>query len=229
MLHRSPTPVAIIGIGCRLPGNASNPQRLWDILAEGRNVWSPVPEDRYNEAAFLHPKPDNNGTTNHHGGHFMDGDISEFDAAFFGISPAEAKSMDPQQRFLLEVSYEAFENAGISIESLKGSNTAVFAAMFTRDYDRNVYKDTEDIPKYHTTGCGEAIMSNRISYTFDLRGPSITLDTGCSGGLVGLHQACQSLRAGETNLALACGVSIIMNPDQMIGMSNLQYVINFVF
>ena len=129
--------------------------------------------------------------------------------------------MDPQQRILLEVAYEAFENAGVTIETLKESNTAVFAAMFTRDYDRNVFKDTEDIPKYHTTGCGEAIMSNRISYTFDLRGPSITLDTGCSGSLVGLHQACQSLRARETDLALACGVSVVIGPDLMIGMSNL--------
>lgn len=223
MPDRSTTPVAIIGIGCRLPGHVSDPQSLWELLVQGRNVWSPVPEDRYNEKAFLHPRPDNSGTTNHRGGHFLDRDISAFDAAFFGISPAEAKSMDPQQRMLLEVSYEAFENAGITIESLKGSDTAVFAAMFTRDYDRIIHKDSEDIPKYHTTGCGEAIISNRISYTFDLRGPSITLDTGCSGSLVGLHQACQSLRVGETELALACGVNIVMGPEHMIAMSNLQY------
>ena len=130
--------------------------------------------------------------------------------------------MDPQQRLLLEVSYEAFENAGIPIEKVYDSNTAVYVAMFTRDYDRNIYKDTSNVPKYHVTGTGEAIISNRISYTFNLKGPSMTLDTGCSGSIVALHQACQSLRTGESNMALASGVSLMINPDHMIGMSNLE-------
>lgn len=154
----------------------------------------------------------------------MDQNIAAFDAEFFGISPIEAKAMDPQQRILLETSYEAFESSGILLENLRGSKTAVYVAMFTRDYDRNIYRDTSDIPKYHTTGCGEAIVSNRISYIFDLKGPSMTLDTGCSGSMVALHQACQSLRIGESNMALAGGVNLILNPDQMIGMSNLQSV-----
>lgn len=222
-----PSPIAIVGIGCRLPGGVSDTEGLWDLLAKGINTWSPVPRERFNEDAFYHPDPENNGTTNHRGGHFLsqDNDLAAFDAGFFGMSAAEAQATDPQQRLLLEVSYEAFENAGIPVEQIRGSDTAVYAAMFTRDYDRNVYKDPIGIPKYHTTGCGEAILSNRISYFFHLKGPSMTLDTGCSGSMVALHQACQSLRARESSAALACGVSLIVNPDHLIGMSNL-YMLN---
>ena len=215
-------PIAIIGIGCRLSGSVTNTEELWQLLVEGRNTWTPVPKERFNEAAFYHPNPDNDGTTNHRGGHFIDQDLATFDASFFGISPLEARAMDPQQRILLETTYEAFENAGIPIEKARGSRTAVYTAMFTRDYDRNIYKDTEDISKYHVTGTGDAIMANRISYTFDLKGPSMTLDTGCSGSMVALHQACQSLRLGESNMALASGVNLILSPDHMNGMSNLQ-------
>ena len=221
MTDKVPVPIAIIGIGCRFPGNVTDTETLWDLLVEGRNSWTPVPTERYNEAAFYHPKPDNDGTTNHRGGHFLGQDIAAFDASFFGISPLEAQAMDPQQRLLLEVAYEAFEDAGIPMKNVHGSDTAVYVAMFTRDYDRNIYKDTSDIPKYHVTGSGEAIASNRISYTFNLRGPSMTLDTGCSGSMVALHQACQSLRTGESSMALASGVSLMISPDHMISMSNL--------
>ncbi|KAL8902296.1 MAG: hypothetical protein Q9207_004780 [Kuettlingeria erythrocarpa] len=214
-------PLAVVGIGCRLPGEVHDTGSLWRLLVDGQNAWSPTPLERFNDSAFVHPNPDNNGTTSHRGGHFISQDIAAFDAEFFGVSPTEAKAMDPQQRLLLETSYEAFENAGITIERLRGSDTAVYAAIFTRDYDRNICKDTEDIPKYYTTGCGDAILSNRISYVFDLKGPSMTLDTGCSGSLVALHQACQSLRAGETSMALACGANLMISPDGMIGMSNL--------
>lgn len=224
MTTQTSIPIAIIGIGCRLPAGVTNTKKLWELLVEGRNVWSAVPMDRYNETAFYHPNPDNKGTTNHRGGHFISQDVAAFDAGFFNISPIEAQAMDPQQRLLLETTYEAFENAGIPIEKVRGSNTAVYTAIFTRDYDRNIYKDPSDIPKYHVTGSGEAIVSNRISYTFDLKGPSMTLDTGCSGGMVALHQACQSLRTGESSMALASGVNLILNPDHMFGMSNLQSV-----
>ena len=219
-----PIPIAIIGIGCRLPGEVTSTEKLWNFLLEGRNAWSPVPPDRYNEHAFYHPNPDHNGTTNHRGGHFLGQDIASFDAAFFGISPVEAQAIDPQQRLLLETTYEAFEDAGIPSEWARGSDTAVYTAMFTRDYDRNIYKDPSDIPKYHVTGSGEAIMSNRISYTFDFKGPSVTLDTGCSGSIVAMHQACKSLQLGESSMAIASGVSLILNPDHMFGMSNLQWV-----
>jgi acyl transferase domain-containing protein len=224
MAARIPVPIAIIGMACRLPGNVTNTEELWDLLVEGRVGWSPVPSQRYNEAAFYHPNPENEGTTNHRGGHFISPDIAAFDASFFGISPIEAQAMDPQQRLLLETTYEAFEIAGIPIDGARGSNTAVYTAMFTRDYDRNMFKDPVDLPKYQTTGTGEAILSNRVSYVFDFKGPSMTLDTGCSGSIVALHQACQSLRTGESTMALASGVNLILSPDHMFGMTKLQSV-----
>ena len=129
--------------------------------------------------------------------------------------------MDPQQRLLLEVVYEALESAGQQQQRIRGSATSVHVALFTRDYDRILYKDTLSIPRYQTTGTGDAIASNRISYVFDFTGPSVTLDTGCSGGLVAVHQACSSLRLGESDMAVAAAANIIIGPDQQIGLTNL--------
>lgn len=213
-----------IGLSCRFPGGANNPEELWELLREGRSAWSDVPSDRWNWKSFYHPSHEFNGTHNHRGGHFLDQDISAFDASFFGIPPTEAKAIDPQQRIQLETAYEALENAGIPLESIRGSKTSVFVAVFSHDYDRFVYKDVADVPQYHTTGAGAAIFSNRISYLFDLKGPSMTIDTGCSGSLVALHQACQSLRYGESNMAIVGGTNLILGPDQMVAMSMLSYV-----
>lgn len=222
MTRQSPIPLAIVGIGCRFPGDATNPEKLWDILANGRSTWSKVPADRYNEEAFLHPDPDDtNGTHNHVGGHFLQQDLGEFDAGFFNILPGEAAAMDPQQRILLETTYEALESAGIPQEQIQKSNTSVYMAMFTRDYDRNIYKDMMSIPKYHVTGTGDAILANRISHLYDLNGPSVTLDTGCSGGMTAVSQACQNLRSGLSDMALAGAANLILSPDHMISMSNL--------
>ncbi|KKP00195.1 beta-ketoacyl synthase domain-containing protein [Trichoderma harzianum] len=164
---------------------------------------------------------DLNGTHNHVGGHFLNQDVGVFDAGFFNVHPSEAASMDPQQRLLLETTYEALESAGVRQEDLKKSNTAVYMAMFTRDYDRNTYKDMMSIPKYHVTGTGDAILANRISYLFDLNGPSVTIDTGCSGGMAAISHACQALRSGQSDIALAGAANLILSPDHMIGMSKL--------
>ncbi|KAK7756046.1 Type I Iterative PKS [Diatrype stigma] len=222
MTSTSPIPLAIVGIGCRFPGDATNPDKLWDLLASGKSAWSKVPADRWNEDAFLHPDPDDmNGTHNHVGGHFLKQDVGEFDAGFFNVLPGEAASMDPQQRLLLETTYEALESAGIRQEDIQKSNTAVYMAMFTRDYDRNTYKDMMSIPKYHVTGTGDAILANRISHLFDLNGPSVTMDTGCSGGMAAISHACQALRSGQSDMALAGAANLILSPDHMISMSNL--------
>jgi acyl transferase domain-containing protein len=215
-------PIAIVGMSCRLPGGATDPEKLWTMISESQSAWSDVPSDRFNWKSFYHPDSEANGAHNHRGGHFLEEDIAAFDATFFGIPPQEAQAMDPQQRILLETTYEALENAGITLDSIRGSNTAVYVAMFSRDYDRNIFKDASDIPKYHLTGVGEAIVSNRLSYIFDLKGPSMTLDTGCSGSMVALHQACQSLRNGEVDLAIVGGTNLILSPDHMITMSHLQ-------
>nr|QED55503.1 TRI17 [Trichoderma albolutescens] len=225
MSGTNPIPLAIVGIGCRFPGDATSPEKLWDLIANGKSAWCKVPSDRWIEEAFWHPDPDDtNGTNNQKGGHFITQDISEFDAGFFNVTPQEAAAMDPQQRFLIETTYEALESAGIRQEELKRSNAAVYMAMFTRDYDRNAFKDTLSIPKYHVTGTGDAIMANRISYLFDLNGPSVTIDTACSGGMVTIAHACQALRSGESDLALAGAVNMILTPDHIIGLSNLHMI-----
>lgn len=215
-------PVAIVGMACRFPGDITSLETLWEAITEGRNCWTNVPKDRFNEDAFLHPNPDFRGGHNHQGGHFLSEDLAAFDSQFFGLSTAEVDSMDPQQRLLLELSYEAFESAGLPIGSIRGSDTSVFVAVFTHDYDRILSKDLDDVPKYYITGVGEAILSNRISYLFDLHGPSMTLNTGCSGSLVALHQACQNLRTEESSMALVAGVNVMLTPDHMIGMSNFK-------
>ena len=222
MASAPPIPIAIVGMSCRFPGGANNPEQLWDMLAEGRSAWTDVPADRFNWKSFHHPSPEARGAQNSRGGHFIDQDISEFDNLFFGITPEEAASLDPQQRLQLMTAYEALENAGIPIESVRGSDTSVHIAVVSRDYDRMIYKDPSDIPKYHLTGCGDATVCGRISYTFDFRGPSVTLDTGCSGSMVGLHQACVGLRLGESSMALVGGTNLLLGPDMTIAMSMLQ-------
>ena len=218
----TPVPIAIVGIGCRFPGGAHDPETLWDMLSKGTDTWKDVPVERYNWQSFHHPNPDVQGSHNHRGGHFIEQNPAAFDARFFNIPTPEAKAMDPQQRILLEVAYESTESAGIPIEALKGSNTGVYMATFNHDYEAMMLKDSEISPKYLLTGIGQAILSNRISHAFDLKGPSLTIDTACSGSLVALHQACQSLRTKETDIALAGGTNLILNPDIMIGMSQLQ-------
>ena len=148
--------------------------------------------------------------------------MADFDAQFFNISPLEAKAIDPQQRLLLEVAYEAFENAGIPLQELSGSNTGVYIAGFNSDYERMLSRDPENAPFYRGTGTGIAIMSNRISYVFDLKGPSLTLDTGCSGSLVALHQACNSVRNGEVDQALVGGTNLILDPELTCSLSTLK-------
>ncbi|TVY93276.1 Highly reducing polyketide synthase [Lachnellula willkommii] len=216
-----PRPIAVIGIGCRFPGGANSPEKLWEVLCEGRDTWSEVPEGRFKWKSFHHPDPEAPGAHNHRGGHFLDEDIAAFDGRFFGIPPQECEALDPQFRIQLEVTYEAIENAGLHLEHLRGSETAVYVATFGQDYAGMQDRDLDTISKYYMTGRGLAMASNRISYAFDLRGPSVTLDTGCSGSMVAIHQACQSLRVGEAKIALAGGVSLIITPDLMVPMSSI--------
>ncbi len=145
--------------------------------------------------------------------------MDRFDASFFGISPREATCMDPQQRLLLEVAWEAFEDAGLTQERLAGSATGVFIGMWTSEYESRMFGASPDIDLYVTTGGGRYAASGRLSYAFDLRGPSLTLDTACSSSLVAVHLACQSLRSGESEMALAGGVNLILEPHISIGYS----------
>jgi acyl transferase domain-containing protein len=210
-------------MACRLPGGVGSPKELWDdVVYESRQCWEDVPANRYNWRAVHHPDPGADGTHNARGGFFLHQDPAEFDTNFFAIPATEAAAIDPQQRLLLEVSYEALENAGMPVEGLRGSKTGVYVALVSRDYDRQIYKDTSYIPQYHLTGCGDATACGRISYTFDLQGPCLTLDTGCSGGMMAINLACQSLRLGESTMALVGGSNLLLGPDMTIAMSALQ-------
>ncbi|KAK7754515.1 Type I Iterative PKS [Diatrype stigma] len=217
-------PIAIVGIGCRLPGGASSGEKFWDLLMKKQSARSETPPDRYNVDGFYHPDGEKNGTINVRGGHYLEEDISAFDARFFSISPAEALSMDPMQRMLLEVVYEATENAGIPIASLSGTETGCYVGCFTNDYDQIAKRDPEVLPKYHAVGTGPSILSNRVSFCFNLQGPSMTIDTACSSSLVAVHLACQSLRTGESKTAIVGATNAILNPDMNIGMTNLHFL-----
>ena len=203
-------PIAIIGIGCRFPG-AHDPEAFWRLLRDGMAAISEVPAERFNLHAFYDPNPATPGKMNTPWGGFLE-QIDQFDPHFFGISPREAARMDPQQRLLLEVAWEALEDAGQAPERLVGAQTGVFIGISTNDYSRIQFNDPSRIDAYAGTGNALSIAANRVSYLFDFRGPSIAIDTACSSSLVAVHLACCSLRNGESTLALAGGVNLILSP-----------------
>lgn len=174
----TPSPVAIIGMSCRFPG-ASCPDELERLLLNGVSSWGPIPADRWNRDAFYHAHQGAAESLGSRHGYFLKDDISKFDARFFQIPPQEAHAMDPQQRILLQTTYEALENAGLPLEDVRGSNTSVHISAFAYDYQRMGYKDLAEVSGSHVAGTGMAMLSNRISYVFDLTGASVTLDTGC--------------------------------------------------
>ncbi len=209
-------PIAIIGLSCRFP-QADSPQAFWELLRNGVDAITEVPSDRWDVDAFYSTEPSPGKVTTRFGGFLNHVDL--FDPHFFGISPREAARMDPQQRLLLEVSWEALENAFIPPQSLAGSRTGVFVGISSSDYSRLQFNDPEKIDAYAGTGNAHSIAANRLSYVFDLRGPSMAVDTACSSSLVSVHLACQSLRSGESDLALAGGVNLILTPELTITFS----------
>jgi acyl transferase domain-containing protein/NADPH:quinone reductase-like Zn-dependent oxidoreductase/acyl carrier protein len=211
-------PIAVVGIGCRFPGGANGPRAFWDILASGTDAITLVPEERWNQRAFYDQDRTKPGKTYTRWGGFVEG-IDRFDAPFFGISPREAARMDPQQRLLLEVAWEGLEDAGLSLEGLSGSKTAVFVGISNFDYAVQMtgFRDRGDLDVYSNTGGSLSIAANRISYCFDFRGPSVAVDTACSSALVAVHLACQSIWRDRCPLALAGGVNALLLPDWYVG------------
>ncbi|MFN8400210.1 MAG: amino acid adenylation domain-containing protein [Anaerolineales bacterium] len=209
-------PIAIIGMSCRFP-KAANPQAFWDLLRNGVDAISEVPVERWNVDEFYSSDSTAGKVTSRWGGFLEDVDL--FDTQFFGISPREATRMDPQQRLLLEVSWEALENAFISPASLAGTRTGVFVGISSNDYSRLQFDDTEKIDAYAGTGNAHSIAANRLSYFYDLRGPSMAVDTACSSSLVAAHLACQSLQNGESDLGVVGGVNLILTPELTITFS----------
>ena len=204
-------PIAVIGMGCRFPRDIHGPEAFWQFLCKGRSAVGEVPPDRW--ARFDDGSPEAAtallGTTRW--GSFL-ADIDAFDAEFFEISPREAAKIDPQQRLLLEVAYEALEHAGIRADSLRRTQTGVFAGACAGEYGSLIFTDLSQVDAWSGTGGALSIIANRVSYFFDLRGPSVTVDTACSSSLVAVHLACQSLRMGDCNLAIAAGVNLMLSP-----------------
>ena len=218
----SQEPIAVVGIGCRFPGAANSPEQFWNLLCEGRDAITEIPPQRWNIDTFYAPEAGTPGKTNSRWGGFIDG-LDEFDADFFRISPREAIGMDPQQRHLLEVSWEALEDAGQTLATLRGSSAGVFIGLSSLDYSflEQGFVDLSRIDTYANTGGAMSIAANRISYIFDLRGPSVAVDTACSSSLVAVHMACESIWNGECSLALAGGANALIKVEPFIGFSQL--------
>jgi acyl transferase domain-containing protein len=212
-------PIAVIGLGCRFAG-VNSPAELWDVLRGGRDMTSEVPANRYDAAALHANEPQPGKLLSRRSGFIEHADL--FDAGFFGSDAEEALWLDPQQRLLLMVAWEAFEDAGLPAEKLAGSRTAVFVGNMHTDYATRQYRGGLQELHPATMRNYRSLLAGRLSYAFDLRGPSVALDTACSSSLVALHLACQSLRAGETSLAVAAGTHLKLVPDEDVMLSQLR-------
>ncbi|KAI1339726.1 hypothetical protein F5Y15DRAFT_423599 [Xylariaceae sp. FL0016] len=212
----APEPIAIIGMGCRWPGDSETPSELWDYLEARRSSYSKFPKDRINGDAFYHPDGNRPGSFRTEGGCFIKSDVRQFDPAFFGIHPKEVLTLDPAQRKFMEVVYETFESAGVPLSKLSGSKTGTFVGNFNYDHQLMHYRDPENALPYSVTGSGITILSNRINYVFNLKGPSMTLDTACSSSLYALHLACSAIQTGDCDSAIVGGTNLILTPECQI-------------
>ncbi|AXK36936.1 acyltransferase domain-containing protein [Streptomyces armeniacus] len=204
-------PIAIVGMACRFPGGVTTPEGFWDLLAEGTDALSGLPDGRgWDVEGLYDPEPGLPGKTYVREGGFLH-DAGQFDADFFGMSPRESLATDPQQRLLLETTWESFEHAGIHPDTLRGTNTGVFTGVISQHYGVGAH-DAENTGGHLVTGTTSSVASGRVAYTFGLEGPAVSIDTACSSSLVALHQASNSLRTGECDLALAGGVTVLSTP-----------------
>lgn len=210
-----PFPVAIVGMAMRLPGGVNSDAEFWDFLVNKRDGLCRVPESRYNVDAFYDELRPGAVRTKH--GYFLQRDISQLDASFFAMSKLEAEKLDPQQRHLLEVVWECMENGGQT--GWRGTNIGLYVGSFGEDWLDLLAKDTQHFDRYRVMSAGDFALANRVSYEYDLRGPSVAVRTGCSSSMVGLHDACQALYAGDCSSALVAGVNLIMSPTMTISMS----------
>lgn len=211
-------PVSVLGLAVRLPGGVNSPDRFWQALANGENLITTIPSDRWDALEYWSTNSDQSGKMYDLHGGFID-DVDSFDAEFFGIHAREAESMDPQQRLLLELTWEAVERAGIDPRTLMNTRTGVYIGITNSDYGRQLTADTQKIDGYTGIGAAGSIAAGRIAYFFGTHGPAVVIDTACSSSLVAVHQAVQSLRQNEIDLAIVGGVNLILSPEMNIGFS----------
>ncbi|KAH8668644.1 fatty acid synthase S-acetyltransferase [Xylariales sp. PMI_506] len=215
--------IAIIGMASKLPRDASSADAFFDLLVQGRSALTEVPSSRYNIDAFYHPDQDRGGAVNSRLAHYIQGDIAAFDAPFFSITPTEAANMDPQQRGMLETVYHALENGGITMAKALHSLTSVYVGCSINEYGLLVTKDPEVDLTYAATGTGPALLSNRLSWFYDFRGPSLTVDTACSSSLNACHLAVQGLKAGEADMAIVGGCNIFYDMPIALGLKSMGF------
>ncbi|KAI4288066.1 MAG: hypothetical protein L6R35_002669, partial [Caloplaca aegaea] len=222
--------IAVIGFSFKFPQEATTADAFWKMLNDSRCAMTDFPDDRLNIGSFYHADTNRRGTIPVRGGHFLKQDLAAFDAPFFSITPSEAACMDPQQRLLLETTYQALENAGIPLQQCCGSQTSVYMSSFNDDYKDLVTSDPEQDARYAATGLASSMLANRISWFFDLNGPSTQLDSACSGSLTALHIACQGLRNGEASMelmlqqSLVGGSNLFFHPDSMLVLDSLNFL-----
>ncbi|KAK4209240.1 hypothetical protein QBC37DRAFT_450775 [Rhypophila decipiens] len=228
-------PIAIIGFAFRLPGGAEDVDGLWELLESGRNVMRKWPKSRTNVEAFTSEYTRQENVLNCNGGHFLgrddvdeeetDSQVHAFDAPFFSITSKEAAALDPQQRLLLETTYRAIENAGIPLSAIAGSQTGVYSGSMTEDYVKVITKDADHAPKTAATSVSLAMLANRLSWYFDLRGPSMMINTACSSGMIALDLACQSLRSNQSGpLAIVTGSNLLLTPELSLHLTSMNFL-----
>lgn len=216
--RRQSEPIAIVGMACRFPGGAKDPESFWRLMCEGIEAIREIPSDRWDVDAYFDPNPAAPGKMNTRWGGFLDR-IDEFDNHFFGISDQEAARIDPQQRMLLELAWESLEDAGLPPRSLRGTRTGVFVGISASDYAVLMCVDGRQTDGYAAAGTSLCLAANRISFAFDWHGPSMAIDTACSSSVVAVHLACQNIRHGECDMALACGANVLLSPAGMVNLT----------
>ncbi|KUJ07891.1 reducing type I polyketide synthase [Mollisia scopiformis] len=217
-------PIAIIGMAFKFPQGAESSDSFWRMLEEKHCAATTYPKERFDIDAFWHSDSTRQNIINPREAHFMKGNIGDFDAGFFSMTPQEVGAMDPQQRGLLETTYHAFENAGLALDNIAGSDTSVHIGCFTSDFSHLSLKDAQQIPKYAAVGSAGSVLANRLSWYFDLRGESVYLDTACSSGLIATALACEQLHSGKSKMAIAGAANIILNPEFNIALSNMNFL-----
>ncbi|KAF2864665.1 hypothetical protein BDV95DRAFT_508906 [Massariosphaeria phaeospora] len=217
-------PLAIVGFSIKFPGDANTSEAFWRMISEKRCASTDFPESRLNIDSFYHPDGTRTDSVPLHNAHFLREDIGAFDAPFFSLTPSEALSMDPQHRGLMECAYHALESAGIPLARVSDSKTGVFCGTFTDDYRISTFKDVAAMPKHAATGIGQNFTANRLSWAFNLKGPSLQIDTACSSSMIALDLACQSLRSGDSTMALVGGSNIISSVETTMALSAMGFL-----